>query len=142
MITAMITAKGRLGNHDIEAECINPGDWFGKVWLLEIGCGYSSGFFAVEADSVTDAIDEFSGSKYGHLILIDEADFADYVEDGEFNGYTNDGGQPCDLDNVMVHGEERPGRGEYTPWNCRYFADDLPAEGMTPIAYYRRNDEE
>ncbi len=24
-------AKGRLGNHDIEAECINPGDWFGKT---------------------------------------------------------------------------------------------------------------
>jgi len=132
----MIVAKGRLGNHEIEAEVINPGDWFGKTWLIEIGCGFSSSFFAVEADTVTDAIDEFSGSAYGHLILIDDADIADYLEDGEFNGYYNDGGQSCDLDNCMVHGEERPGRGEYTPWACVYTGPGLP-EGFTPIAYSR-----
>jgi len=132
----MIVAKGRLGNHDIEAEVLNPSSWFGKTWLIEIGCGFSSLFFAVEADSVTDAIDEFSGSERGHLILIDDADLADYMEDGEFNGYYNDGGQPCDLDNVMVHGEEHPGRGDYTPWPCVYTGTGLP-EGFTPIAYSR-----
>src|SRR5208282_5668135 len=137
----MIVAKGRLGNHDIEAEVLNPSSWFGKTWLIEIGCGFSSLFFAVEADSVSDAIDEFSGSERGHLILVDDADLADYTdEDGDIDGYFNDGGQLCDLDNVMVHGLERPGRGEYTPWPCRYFADDLPAEGMTPIEYYRKDD--
>lgn len=57
-----IIAKGRLGQHDIEAEVLNPSSWFGKTWLIEIGCGFSSSFFAVEADTVTDAIDEFSGS--------------------------------------------------------------------------------
>lgn len=54
-----VKARGKLGGHDIEAEVVNPGNWFGRVWLVEIGCGYSSVFFAVEADSVTDAIDEF-----------------------------------------------------------------------------------
>lgn len=138
-----IIAKGRLGNHDIEAEVLNPSSWFGKTWLIEIGCGFSSIFFAVEADSVTDAIDEFSGSEFGHHILIDDTDLADYMEDGEFNGYYNDGGQPCDLDNCMVHGREYPGshKDEYTPWPCVYTGDDLPAEGMTPAQYYRRDDE-
>ncbi len=138
-----IIAKGKLNGHDIEAEVLNPSSWFGKTWLIEIGCGFSSIFFAVEADSVTDAIDEFSGSEFGHHILIDDTDLADYMEDdGEIDGYFNDGGQLCNLDNLLIHGEERPGRGEYTPWPCRYFSDDTPAEGITPIAYYRRNDEE
>ena len=109
-----------------------------RLWLFFASlCG-------VEADTVTDAIDEFSGSNHGHYILIDDADLADYMEDGEFNGYYNDGGQPCDLDNVMVHGREYPGshKDEYTPWPCVYTGDDLPAEGMTPLAYYRRDDEE
>ena len=135
----MVIAKGRLRDHDIDAECINPGEWFGKTWLIEIGCGFSSLFFAVEADTVTDAIDEFSGSDYGHLILIDDAD---YMEAGEFRGYYSDGGQPCNLDDLLIHGEERPGRhSDYTPWQCVYTGDDLPAEGMTPIAYYRRDDD-
>ena len=135
-----VIAKGKLNGHEIEAECINPGDWFGKTWLVEIGCGFSSHFFAVEADTVTDAIDEFSGSERGHLIVVDDADLADYDEDSR---YYNDGGQVCDLDNVMVHGEERPGRhNDYTPWKCVYTGDDLPSEGMTPLAYYRRDDEE
>lgn len=54
-----VIAKGKLHGHDIEARAINPGDWWGKVWLIEIGCGFSLIFFAVEADHVTDAIDEF-----------------------------------------------------------------------------------
>ena len=41
-----IIAKGNLNGHDIEAEVINPSDWFGKIWLVEIGCGFSSRLFA------------------------------------------------------------------------------------------------
>ena len=34
---------------------LNPGDWFGKAWLIEIGGSYSPLFLVVEADSVSDA---------------------------------------------------------------------------------------
>ena len=134
-----ITAHGKLNGHEIEAEVINPGDWFGKTWLVEIGgCAWPT-FVAVEADSVTDAIDELSGNdKYGHNLVVEDADLADYPEDSR---YCNDGGQVLDLDNILIHGEERPGhRNEYTPWACVYTGDDLPPEGMTPLAYYRKDD--
>ncbi len=139
MSNTTITAKGKLHGHDIDAECINPGDWFGKTWLIEIGCGFSPFFYAVEADTVTDAIDEFSGSKHGHHIVVEDADLDDYPEGSR---YYNDGGQVCDLDNVMIHGEERPGRrNDHTPWPCRYYGEGLPEAGMTPLEYYRRDDE-
>ena len=35
----MITAKGKFGDREIEAEVVTPGDWFGKTWLIEIGGG-------------------------------------------------------------------------------------------------------
>lgn len=57
--TTTVTAKGRLGDRDIEAQAVNPGGWFGKVWLLEVGGGFTPLYFAVEADSVSDAVDEF-----------------------------------------------------------------------------------
>lgn len=74
-----MNAIGKLGEHDIEAEVINPGGWFGKTWLVEIGCGYSSVFYVVEADSVTDAIDEFIDSEPGkrHVVIPPE-DYGDY----------------------------------------------------------------
>ena len=99
-------------------------------------------FVAVEADSVTDAIDEFSGNdKYGHNLSWSRTPTLPITP--RIRRYYNDGGQVCDLDNIMIHGEERPGhRNEYTPWECVYTGDDLPPEGMTPLAYYRRDDEE
>ncbi len=79
---AKVTAHGKLNGHDIEAEVINPGDWFGKVWLIEVGCGYSSVFYAVEADHLTDALDVFVGSDIGKKqVGIPESDYGDYGYD-------------------------------------------------------------
>ena len=64
---AKVTAHGKLHGHDIEAEVINPGDWFGKVWLIEVGGSYTPIFFAVEADHVSDALDKFVGSGAGKI---------------------------------------------------------------------------
>lgn len=63
--TSKVTAKGKLNGHDIEAEVINPGDWFGNSWLIEIGLGYSSAYYVVEAGSCQDALDEFADSDIG-----------------------------------------------------------------------------
>lgn len=55
--------------HEISGDCVNPGEWFGKAWIVEVGCGVSSIFLAIEADTEIDAIDVLADSeKYGHLI--------------------------------------------------------------------------
>jgi hypothetical protein len=109
---------------------LNPGGWFGRAWVIEIAQGYWPSFFVVEADSETDAIDEFSGSRFGHLIKIEPEAFGDYGMDlaagdyafgreitapGTYNlrgeltddslgePYWNDGGEPCDLDNLGIY---------------------------------------
>ena len=101
-----ITAHGKLNGHEIEAEVINPGDWFGKTWLVEIGgCAWPT-FVAVEADSVTDAIDELSGNdKYGHNLVVEDADLGRLPRGF---AHCNDGGQVLDLDNILIHGEDAP----------------------------------
>ena len=56
-----ITARGNLNGHDLtDVPVLNPGDWFGKAWLVEIGGSYSSLYLIVEADSMSDAIDELA----------------------------------------------------------------------------------
>src|SRR5690606_194514 len=57
--TSIVVARSKLGDHPIEAHAINPGGWFGRVWLIEIGGSYSPIYFAVEARSADDAIDAF-----------------------------------------------------------------------------------
>ncbi len=56
---------------------LNPGGWFGKTWLMELGGSYSPLFLVVEADSVSDAIDELNDSEtYGHQIHLPDEDSA------------------------------------------------------------------
>jgi hypothetical protein len=132
-----ITARGKLNNHDLtDLPVINPGDWFGKCWLIEIGGSYSPIHLVVEADTVSDAIDELADSeKYGHLITVDEADLGDYDPDDCHYGPSE---QVIDLDHLMIHGQE----GSECPFPCRYFGDGLPKEGMAPADYGRRGDED
>ncbi len=114
----MITATGMDRGHEITAKVdhvINRGGWFGKTWLIGIGCGYSTFFYVGEADNQGDAIDEFVDSKHGHLLKIDEEEVEkkdreykallelgkeDEFEDFPFRG--GDFGDPIDLDDVTV----------------------------------------
>ena len=126
----MITAKGKFRDHEIEAEVVNPGDWFGKTWLIEIGGGFEPLWLAVEAGSVSDAIDELADSeKHGHHIRVADADLGDYDED-DCSRAGNDGAV-VDLDHLAVHGEE----GSAAPWPCTYHGDDLPPEGVNALIY-------
>jgi hypothetical protein len=140
-----IVARGKLGDHDIEATAVNPGDWFGKVWLIEIGCGFSSSFYAVEAGSEQDAIDEFADSEeYSHLIAVGERELAEapqmtgddcsaYDKWVEENGYSSAGndGHLVDLTSVLIHGKSCSISDDSIPWPCLYF---IP-EGISPLDF-------
>lgn len=161
---AKVTAHGKLNGHDIEAEVINPGDWFGKVWLIEVGCGYSSIFFAVEADHVSDALDKFVGSEAGKThAQIEESAYGDYGMD--VNPGDIIGGKTFDKKGVVnLKGEffpEGDERGKYLsepyfgsggemadldhiaihgqegvklPWACEYSVENVE-ELVNPLEY-------
>jgi len=113
---------------------INPGNWFGKSWLIEIGGSFTPLYFVVEADSITDAIDELADNDmYGHHIVVSDADLADYDPD---NCHYGPHGQVLDLDDLLIHGQE----GAKCPFPCRYFGDELPQDGMLPTDYWQRDD--
>jgi hypothetical protein len=60
---------------------VNPGDQFGKAWLLEIGGHVDPLYLAVEADTAQDALDALADSdEHGHRIRIDEPAMGDYAE--------------------------------------------------------------
>ncbi|MCB9924905.1 MAG: hypothetical protein H6822_22185 [Planctomycetaceae bacterium] len=124
---AQITAKAKLGDHELgDIEVINPGDWCGRTWLLEIGGSYTPLFLIVEADSASDAIDELADNeKYGHHIVVDEDYLDDYPEEDRHYGPS---GQVLDLDHLAIHGAE----GTAIPFPCRYYGDNLPDEGVLP----------
>ena len=131
-----ITAKATLHDHELnDVPVLNPGDWFGKTWLLEIGGSYSPLFLIVEADSVQDAIEELADNeRYGHLICVNDDDLGDYPEDERHYGPS---GQALDLDHLMIHGQE----GSKTPFPCHYCGGGLSEEGMLPTEFYCREDD-
>jgi hypothetical protein len=125
-----ITARGNLNGHDLtDVPVLNPGDWFGKAWLIEIGGSYTPLFLIVEADSVCDAIDELAEhEKFGHNIVVADEDLGDYdLDTCHYSG----AGQVLDLDHLMIHGQE----GSDCPFPCRYFGDGLPEEGVVPTEF-------
>lgn len=125
-----ITASCTLNGHELtDVSVINPGDYFGKTWLIEIGGSYSPLFLMVEADSASDAIDELADSEeFGHHIVVAEEDLADY--DPETCHY-GPSGQVIDLDHLAIHGCE----GFDVPFRCRYHGDGLPDGGVLPTDF-------
>jgi hypothetical protein len=130
-VTASLTFRGQtLENVPV----LNPGAWWGKCWLVEIGLGYSSSFYVVEADSMSDAIDEFADDeKWGHNIRVDNSDLEDYPEEDRY--HAGNDGAVVDLDHVMVYPLIRKkGTGEHLS-SLRYHADHLPRAGCKPTDY-------
>jgi hypothetical protein len=83
-------------------------------------------FLVVEADTISDAIDELSDNKtYGHQIHVPDSDLGDYPEDER---HYDGSGRVIDLDHVMVHGQE----GSDQPFPVKYHGDGLPSEGIDP----------
>ena len=127
---SIITASGMFGGQKLDnVEVLNPGDWWGKCWLVEVGGSYWPLFLVVEADSVQDAIDELAEStKFSHHIVVPEEDLGDYPEDER---HYSGSGHVLDLDHIMVHGRE----GAECPWPCTYHGSGLPPEGVKPSEF-------
>lgn len=125
-----ITARAKFHDHDLtDIPVLNPGGWFGKAWLIELGGSYSSLYLIVEADSMCDAIDELAeNEKYGHQIVVEDNNLGDYPED---NRHYSGTGQVLDLDHLMIYGQQ----GANCPFPCRYFGDGLPEEGVVPTEF-------
>jgi hypothetical protein len=81
---------------------------------------------SVEADTVSDAIDELSDDHtYGHQIHVPDSDLGDYPEDErQYDG----SGRVIDLEHVMVHGQERSD----VTYPVKYHGEELPPEGIDP----------
>lgn len=127
---ATIKANGNLNGDELkDIVVVNPGDWFGKTWLVEIAGSYSPHYLVIEAGSMSDAIDELADSeKHGHHIVVEDKYLADYPEDRRHYGPS---GQVLDLDHIMIHGNE----GSDTPFPCTYHGDGIPTEGMKPTDF-------
>lgn len=134
---AQVTARGSFSGQDLnDIPVLNPGDWFGKAWLVELGGSYSPLFLVVEADTVSDAIDELADDpKYGHLITVPDEDLGDYPE---HERHYDASGRVLDLDHLMIHGRE----GSDCPWPCTYHGDGLPPEGVEPTKFGDRAEED
>lgn len=85
------------GGQEVDAYAVNPGEWFGKKYVLQIAIANAlNPFLVIEADTEQDAIDTWADSdSYGHLINVD--DHEDVDEDTATAG--NDS-HPVDLSNV------------------------------------------
>lgn len=122
-----ITATCKFNGYDLaDIPVINPGNRFGKTWLIELGGSYTSLFLIVEADSMSDAIDELSDdATYGHQLHVPDSDFGDYPEDSR---HYDGSGRVIDLDHLLIHGQER----SEMPFPVKYHGNELPAEGIDP----------
>ena len=122
-----IKATCKFNDHDLtDVPVLNPGDCWGKAWLVEIGGSYTPLFLIIEADTISDAIDELSDDKtYGHQIHVSESDLCDYPEDSRHH---DGSGRVIDLDHVMIHGRE----GCDLPYAVRYHGELMPRCGIDP----------
>lgn len=121
-----LTASCKFNDHDLtDIPVINPGGWFGKAWLVEIGGSYTPLFLVVEADTISDVIDELSDDPtFGPQIHVSEGDLGDYPEDDcHYDGSV----RVIDLDHVMIHGRE----GCDLPMPVKYHAEGDP-DGIDP----------
>jgi len=97
----MITAYSKTTQSFIKVEhLINRGDYFGETYLIEIGMGFDTATFIVEAGNVQDALDVFVDSKFGHLVIIEDENLKDYDEN--YISYCGNEGKPCCLDEVIL----------------------------------------
>jgi hypothetical protein len=131
-----ITASATFHGQELkDIPVLNPGGWWGKAWLIEIGGSYCPLFLVVEADSVQDAIDELADDeRYGWHIVVPEADLGDYPEESR---HYRPSGQILDLDHLMIHGQERV----KVSFPCRYHGDGLPPDGVCPTRFEEETDD-
>ena len=53
---------------EITATFVNPGEWFGKRWLVGVGVGFSCLFYIIEGGGEDDILDTLVDSEWGHIV--------------------------------------------------------------------------
>lgn len=103
----------RLGDHDVTGIVVNPGGWFGKVYLFQIAIANAlNPFYAIEAGSEQEAVDIFADSRFSHLIDVENCP----PEEEEWYTTAGNDGHFVDLNNCHI--QAAPKGLEYTmKWN-------------------------
>lgn len=135
-MSSKVTASFQFRKEEMkDVPVLNPGEGFGKCWLIELGGSYYSSFVVIEADSEMDALEALSDDKdWSHHTLIDIGSLADYFlgndEEGQpvYEVYWNNVGNPCDFQNVAIYGP-------FDVKEIRYHAAHLPKKGCEPKDY-------
>ncbi len=124
----------------IQGIVVNPGGWFGKIWMIQLEIANAlNPFFIVEADSERDAIDEFADSRYSHLIDVSEEDcpkFDEETEEFEETDYDRAGNDSHWVDLTRFHLKKAPASIRYClEWNPEQ--DGLSSEIDTELELVR-----
>jgi hypothetical protein len=119
-----------------EITVVNPGEWFGKVHLLGVDCGYSIAWYLVEADSLSDVIDIIAEHKeYGQALRVFPGDVEDYrlnpgspPDEAEYDLHYDSCGNPYSTEHIHWGWDFDAG-------DVTYYAPHLPQKGCRPEDY-------
>jgi hypothetical protein len=120
-----VTFSGKFGGQDVKGDVVNPGECFGRTWLIYVEDCFDQPLFVVEADDPCEAEEAFlADSDLASMVRIDEVDLPDF--DPEELHYDSDG-NPVNTESIQIHG----------PFACRYHAKGLPDTGVDPLTFDR-----
>lgn len=94
-----IRFKANVDGHEITGPVLNPGNWFGKVWLIQVNIANAlQPIYAVEADTESDALDILANDKqYGHWLDLSEEEHADRERVGDPVWRAGNNDRPIDI---------------------------------------------
>jgi hypothetical protein len=121
-----VVAIGIVDGRCLTATAVNPGEWFGRTWLVSVSAGQNVLHYVIEANSLTNASDMLSESVHGHVIRIQSSEYLDFgVETDEPKCCFDGKGQPYDPTVIMSQGR----------WDCWYFKSTEQTVGIEPAEY-------
>jgi hypothetical protein len=108
--------------NEVAADVVNPGDkcGYGELYLVCVEDCYDPPLYVVEADDMSDAIEEFvSNDATAHMVEIEESSYGDYITQDETGEWVDLNGNPSDDDKSEA---------EFGPSGELYDDDNLKAE--------------
>lgn len=115
--------KAKIDDKEISGDVVNPGEWFGRAWVVQVYDRY----FAIEGDTPQDIIDELADSeKFGHLI-----------NDPEGKDLGGNDSHPISLKYVRIYGMETGINEKVIPFEKQLGCSDLIYEvgDVSPLQY-------
>jgi hypothetical protein len=82
LTTVPVTIGDQVERATVVNDLSTAEDFGDKIWLLQIGCGISTFFYAISARTEQDAMDEYADNEHvNHLTLLDEDDDTYHEDD-------------------------------------------------------------